>query len=425
MALKGGAGQSEITPPIGVEMCGYGYYLQRRATEVLDPLRARALVLDSGGVRVAIVACDLIGLTEATVAEARRLIQRQTGIPSAHVLFACSHTHSGPTTIEVRGCGGPEREYMALLPHYLASAVAQATGNLRPVAIGFAAGEVKGLAMNRVEGEDGPLDEGLPVMRIQGLDGLAVATVYCVSAHGVTHLSSNTTLSADWIGLASARIQVARDGLGLFLQGSCGDINPVLVHTGKCDEAGALVANHVTDLTSELDYCEEVDIEAATRRLALPLDVTPVENLEHTAAEARKTLRELPPGPETFAGRATARFELEWAAEALAMHLRGLRRELLTEIQAIRIGDGLLLAHGGELFCEFGLELKARFAPRPTFVVGYANGFIGYVPDPEDFERGGYAAATVPKMCGNFPFTSDVGSRLVGALSELAAEVGA
>lgn len=425
MALEAGAACCDITPPIGVELCGYGYYLQRRATGVLDPLMAKALVLESGSVQAVILACDLIGLTEATVAAARRLIERRTDIPGRHVLFACSHTHAGPTTIDVRGCGSLEAAYTNLLPEYLAGTVSRAAAGLQPARIGFAAGQAKGLAMNRVEGDDGPLDDGMPTMRVETMDGTPLATVYCVSAHGVTHLSSNTMISADWMGVASREIENATGGIALFLQGSCGDVNPALVHSGKHEEAGHLAAEQVERLITNLGWQDDAEIEVSARQVSFPLAVTPTEELEKAAAEARAKLAELPPGPETSAQRAAARFELEWAAEALTMHLRGMRDALHTELQVMRVGDALFLAHGGELFCEFGIALKERFAPEPTFVVGYANGFIGYVPDPADFDRQGYAAATVPKMLANFPFTPDVGPRLVEGFGELAAEVGA
>jgi len=425
MALKAGTAAIEITPPVGVELCGYGVYLQRRSTGVLDPLRARALVLDSGGVQMAIVSCDLIALMDRTVAEARQLIEGQTGIPGEHVLLGCSHTHAGPVTVELRGWGEPEPEYVAILPKYLAGVVSMAVRALQPARLGTAVGEVPGMGVNRVEGDQGPLDTGVSVLRVESAQGAPLATVYCLSAHGVSHLPTNTLVSADWIGVASGLIEQTVGGQGLFVQGSCGDVNPALVHTGKYVEAGTLAGERVAKLVGGIKCGDEVAIEVATRRVALPLNVTPVDELERAAGEARAKLASLPPGPETFSQWAMARFELDWALEALMMHQRGLREELRSELQAIRLGEALILAHGGELFCEFGIELKRRFAPRPTFVVGYANGFIGYVPDPEDFARGGYAAAMVPKICNNFPFAADVGERVVSGLSDLAAGVGA
>ena len=424
MALKAGTAAIDITPPVGVELCGYGVYLERRSTGVLDPLRARALVLECGGVQIAIVSCDLIALMDRTVAEARRLIEGETGIPGEHVLLGCSHTHAGPVTVELRGWGEPEPEYVAILPKYLAGVVSAAAKALQPARIGAAVSELPGMGVNRVEGDQGPLDTGVSVLRVESAAGAPLATVYCLSAHGVSHLPTNTLISADWIGVASGLIEQMVGGQALFLQGSCGDVNPALVHTGRYVEAGTLAGERVARLVGGIKCGDEVAIEVATRQVALPLNVTPVAELEQAAGEARERLASLSPEPETFSERAMARFELDWALAAIAMHRRGAPRELWSELQAIRLGDALILAHGGELFCEFGLELKRRFAPRPTFVVGYANGFVGYIPDPEDFARGGYAAAMVPKICNNFPFTADVGERVVSGLSDLAAGMG-
>jgi len=89
----------------------------------------------------------------------------------------------------------------------------------------------------------------------------------------------------------------------------------------------------------------------------------------------------------------------------------------------VRIGNVVLLGHPSELFTEFGLGIKKASPAEHTFVVGYANDFVGYIPDRGDFERGGYAAATVPKICDHFPFAPDVGAYLVEASVDLIGEV--
>ena len=89
---------TDITPPLGVELSGYGYYLERQCDGVRDPLYSKALVLDDGKERVVVIANDLIGLDRETVRTIRMRIEKGTGIPPDHVLLACSHTHSGPAT---------------------------------------------------------------------------------------------------------------------------------------------------------------------------------------------------------------------------------------------------------------------------------------------------------------------------------------
>ena len=425
MPLKAGVATVDITPPVGVELSGYGFYLERRSTGVLDPLAARALVLEADGERVAIVACDLLGVSRRVAQQTQALVERRAGVPAHALMLACSHTHAGPAAVPVRGCGEEDPAYVAGLPRRLADAVTEATEALQPAEIGFARGHVPGLGLNRVEGDAGPLDEDLVVMAVRSTHGSPLATVYHATAHGVTQLSRNTLVSADWPGAASRRIGAAVGGEALYLAGASGDVNPVLAHTGRGDEAGQLVAERVAALIMGVEYSSEVSVAGAARDIALPLAPIAPQELEALAEDARQRMS-APDTPESVAARNAARVDLEWAQQLLREYEAGaVREELVTEVQALRVGGGLFLGHGSELFCEYGQALKARLASRPTFVVGYANDFIGYVPDPEDYARGGYAAATVPKICGYFPFTTDVGSRLVAALIDAAAAVGA
>src|SRR5512141_2361880 len=74
-----------ITPPKGTPMAGY--FSERGSEGVLDDLYAKAAVLDDGKTKVAIVACDLIGLSRPVVTEARRIIAGRTGIPEDNVMI--------------------------------------------------------------------------------------------------------------------------------------------------------------------------------------------------------------------------------------------------------------------------------------------------------------------------------------------------
>jgi hypothetical protein len=105
MTLAAGYGETILTPPLGVELTGYGFYLERRAESVLDDLKARALFLEKDGVRAVLVSCDLVGLTVEASDAARRAISASLGIPPDHVLLACTHTHTGPATMDMPGAG--------------------------------------------------------------------------------------------------------------------------------------------------------------------------------------------------------------------------------------------------------------------------------------------------------------------------------
>src|SRR6478752_5811520 len=92
--LSAGAATSDITPPRGCPMAGY--YSVRGAEGTHDPLHAKALVLEKDGVRVALVALDLISTTRNLVEETRTLIEKETGIPGKNVMISATHSHTGP-----------------------------------------------------------------------------------------------------------------------------------------------------------------------------------------------------------------------------------------------------------------------------------------------------------------------------------------
>src|SRR5207247_854296 len=117
-----------INPPEGTPLAGY--YSERGSRTVLDNLFSKALVLEQDDTKVALVVCDLISLPRRTVREARDLIEKQTGIPGAHVMISATHTHTGPLLVresaldDLGGAGGDlARRYTDGLPELIARSV--------------------------------------------------------------------------------------------------------------------------------------------------------------------------------------------------------------------------------------------------------------------------------------------------------------
>jgi hypothetical protein len=90
MTLRVGATQVVITPPVGVELAGYGF---GPSVGILDDLMAQALVVESGGESVAIVTADVLTLGPDIVAGVRGRIEAALGISGEHVLLSAAHTH--------------------------------------------------------------------------------------------------------------------------------------------------------------------------------------------------------------------------------------------------------------------------------------------------------------------------------------------
>jgi hypothetical protein len=59
-------------------------------------------------------------------------------------------------------------------------------------------------------------------------------------------------------------------------------------------------------------------------------------------------------------------------------------------MNAVRIGEGLLVTAPGETFSEIGMAVKERSPARPTIFCGYTNGMVGYVPSEDEYRFGGH-----------------------------------
>jgi hypothetical protein len=418
--LQAGLGITTITPPMEVEMSGYGYYLNRRCDGVMADLYSKALVLDDGDTRVAIVANDLIGVDRDITSRMRALVEANTGIPLSNVLLACSHTHSGPATIFLRGCGEVDQPYVEMLIRLMASAVMMANSALEPVTMRVGSGHLDNLSHNRVV-QGGPIDPEVGVVSFyrenvshRSKEAALVAVLTNFSCHAVTLGGGNKKISPDFCGVTANIIEsVFLGSKMLFLQGSCGDVNPRM--RGGTEPTGTLLAGEVLKTLVTSDEVENVTLSAASKLIGLPL-------IPPDISEVRRTLEvnkaKLESGKAQGGELIEARFLTDWAESMLTKLSDEPETKLTTEIQVIKLGNIVLACNPSELFTEFALKIKQQ-ANMKAFNVGYANDFVGYIPDRGDFERKGYAAARVPLICDNFPFAVDVGDVLVEEMISL------
>src|SRR5438105_4039263 len=132
--LRAGAAIIDITPPTGFPMWGYGARHDRPSVGVLDPLRARALVLATDRERIALVSLDLgRAPTRQATAAVRRRVKEAVGIE--HLFLTASHTHHGPV-IELENWPRPEDSYVHQLEDRLVQVIQSAARQLRPARMG-------------------------------------------------------------------------------------------------------------------------------------------------------------------------------------------------------------------------------------------------------------------------------------------------
>lgn len=404
VALQAGVARGVITPPVGIPMVGFA---GRGPSEgIHDDLTATALVLAEGEQRAAIVALDLLYLHDDLVECMRRAIEARTGVPTAHILLACSHTHYGPVLDPARNGGDSPLVpcYVEHLVNTVAGISAVAAARLAPCRLRAGRGHVR-IGINRRQrfpdgriwlgqNPDGALDPEVRVLRLESEQGQPLAVLLNYACHPVSLGSQVRLLSADFPGWARQVLEQLAGGTALFIQGAAGNINPLLMgpdwehprrlgHTlGAAAVQAALWAEprqavplRVSSTVLDLPALLPESVEAG-RRL--------VEQLE--GERARLEAQQAPAGSLWW-----NRQRLERARRALAALESGEPLPpVRAELQAIRLGECALVSVPGELFAEIGMTIKRASPFVITTIAGYSNGSIGYIPTRRAYAEGGY-----------------------------------
>jgi neutral ceramidase len=430
--LHASAAQAVITPPLGIDLTGFGGR-PGPASTVHDDLYVRALVLAQGEARVAIVTLDVLGLAPELVATIRSLVASRTGVPASHLLLNCSHTHAGPATMTLRGLGERDAAYEDVLGRTVAGAVAMAADRLEParLALGRGAAHVginrrQRLADGRtVLGENpmGTYDPSVPVLRVDGADGRPIAVAFSHATHPVILGSENTGLSADLPGPAVAFVRQSRVGgaaeaMPLFMQGCCGDINPTERGSHEAVRGlGTRLGAAAVIGAESAEPLEGAPLAARGDPLPLPLQPPPSPKecralRDAEAARLREAESRAPAGGE-YALR-PPRAMVEWAADLLRLsESPEPPRTVPLELQCLRIGDLAVVAMAGEAFIDLGRAIVARSPAPHTLVLGYSNGLIGYLPTAASFPLGGYEVDTAYRYFGTLMVTDACESLIV------------
>ncbi len=376
--LRAGVAKIDIPPPAETPVVGH----VRPTNGVRDPIRAGVLLLANEHTQAAIVTLDLISASSEMVAALRDVIAQKTEIPRENILVAASHNHSGPGWSRESAWS---REMVAKIGDATAAAVIE----MRPVTVGYGEDRIdfninrrkviNGRAVVRLN-PDGPCDHRVKVLRFDDGRSLEPMSVLmhavchpCVFTWGdkltPPHPNGFPKISADFPGEAQTFVETVY-GLkarAMFLQGCAGDIRP--------------------NLPGEPYRCgDEADIKWTGRSLGCAV----------VRAADRSVVR------EELAKRKKI-YSLKCASSVI--QLPGKKEKLACEMQALRIGEFLLLTIPGEPMVEYGFQIEKRIADRAkVIVVGYANGHLGYICTHESYKSGGYE----PNMSPLLPEAKDL-----------------
>jgi len=433
--MRAGIARRNITPPVGVDLTGY-IGRPGPSTRVHDNITATALILDDGDVRFGIISLDILGLDLEQDKALRQAISEATGIDQTNLLIACSHTHAGPAIQLLRGCGTPDENYLRWASSQVVETVKEANADLADATLSFTRTESDlawnrrnwvigaGVQQSKTSGVITDPEVGAMIVSIQGKEPVVAFNYAC---HGVVMGNDNVETSADWIGAARAAIEASPSvGSAFFLQGCCGNINPRLRGTfEEVKNAGDLVAVPLLNAIASAVPINDPRIKVAWRSVELPYqDLPPEEELEQEITFHREEIRRMNAEGTAKISVQVAQAMQWWAEDSLkTMNDGGGPVSVTIPLQVVKIGDLLIAAIPGEVFCEFSLAIR-KMNKANVMVVGYANGNIGYVPTAEAFAEGGYETHNAYKYYGIKMIGPESEGIILGAMKELVAEVG-
>jgi hypothetical protein len=381
--LRAGAATVSFRVPAGAPLAGYGAFARRlwfpdilgRYPHAfwfsphqgeLDPVGARALVLESDSVRVAWVAVDLIAVDRAFT---QRVLQRldSAGQPPTALILSATHTHSGPGAflhfgvLNAVASDSEDGAVREALVESVVEAVRRAQAGRVAARVGVGTIQAPGLTTGRL---GYPVDPEVVVLKIVSERGAPVAALWNFAIHGTMLGPRNMKISGDVMGVASRQLESALGVPVLFINGAVADVSPKFHGLTEQERVGGLLAAAVRQAWDGITAVEVGPL--AVRRAKVELD-PPSLGLRNCLGRWLPSARRLPLG-------------------------RFLPRE--TELIGGVLGRAAWVTVPGELQTSFGVRIKSSAAAggRRGLVAGLSNDYLGYFIAGADAERIAYVA---------------------------------
>jgi len=381
--LVAGAAAVELKPPHGVPLGGYGAMARRRfmpalfdrsspafwfraSVGTLEPLMARALLIEAPGERILWIAADLVAVDDSLVSDLTARLAA-SGLTYSAVIVSPSHTHSGPGAFV-------DSELFGLL------ALDRLDGTVRESVLGgiveaaMRAERAKALALVGVGTEPAPaitrsrlgraLDPEIVLFKFVRGDGSPVALLWNFAIHGTALGPRNLKLSGDVMGIASRAIEARVGAVALFVNGAVGDVSPAGHGEQAALELGERLADAVVTGSRRISIDDRAAVVLARERVEIGSPFVSLRNC--------------------LGG---------WAPAFARVPLGGALPSAV-ELTAVKMGQGVWVTVPGELQTRLGLAVKQAGRRRfeAVAIAGLSNGYVGYLLTREDYGRPHYVS---------------------------------
>ncbi len=365
--IRAGWSKTNITPPYPTPTGGYGARRGKLWHIVSDSIFVRAIVLDNGATRVAVVGLDLL-ITPPTVTEVLKKRLPEVGLRWENVYMGAIHSHNSvggwaPGLVGQLIAGGYDEKIVSRITDGVLSALRTAQANMAPVQVGYGDTDASDHIYNRIgsSGPTGPLDGMIRLLKLKKATG--ESALLCSFAGHATLFEDSmwNYLSRDYPGSLVDRLEKKSADFAVFLAGAVGSTGPEA--RGKTDFQE--IRNYAGDLALRIERAVpqiQTRPDSALAMLTLPLG-----------------LRE--PHPRVIGN---------WRVRPWLFY--AIYGDYPSDLKALRIGKTVLLGTP----CDFSGEFVADFKPLASqkgvnlIITSFDGGYIGYVTPDKYYNRPTY-----------------------------------
>lgn len=424
-AWKAGVSRAVITPETPVWLAGYG---SRRVPDgKLHDLWMKALALEApDGERAVLITSDFQGVPRSMSDRVFAAVQKKCGLERRQIMFTFSHNHCGPRLgddlIDYYPVDAEQErlvaEYTDAMVIRTVELVTAALADLSPAKLEQGEGKAT-FAVNRRNNREadvpdliargvplaGPVDHSVPVLRVTAPDGRIRAILFGYACHPTT--LSFMTWCGDYPGFAQELLEQRHPGATAMFVNTCGgDQNPLPRREVElCRKYGRMLADAVTEALT-------VPLQAVSGRLQTAFELIELPYLQVvSAADLRALLQD------------SNSLKARWAVRMLAKLEAGDKFETASPypVHVWLLGNEMRwIGLGAETVVDYALRFKSEYG-NGTWVMGYADDMLAYIPSRRVWEEGGYEGGSSLYEYGRpaFRWQGDMEDRISAAVSRL------
>ncbi len=370
--LKAGAAVKDITPEMPTMVSG-GAGAPSPATKLFGHLTTRALVIEKGDVKTAIVAIDNIGVPKLIGDRIRALVPE---IKPENIMIGVTHTHSAPDAYglaDENGNSGTDTKYVDMLVNKSAEAIKEAIKNMKPAQLKVAVDKAEGkIAYNYYAPR--LYDQRCGVMQfISAKNGKTIATLVNYATHPEVIGPDRDICTPDLIGPMYDKIEKEAGGIALFMNSAQGGMvtadnrregGKEANDWNECIRIGELLASESLRIISGAEIQKDPQLNIRSLDVSLPVESDIMNFILHHAIFKYK------------------------------LNDKG---EVTTRMNLVNIGPAQIITIPGEALPNIGFYIKRKMNTEYPFLFGLTNDAYGYIITKEDFngfERYSYICET-------------------------------